>query len=667
MNRLLLGASVVALTIASGAQAAEPADSDSVQVAKLETVIVTAERRQESAQDVGIALSVVSADELTKRGINSVNQLQFVVPSFEAVPAFGSGQPEFRLRGVGFDDYGSNNSSTVGVYVDEVAYPVPASTQGLFFDLSRVEVLRGPQGTLYGRNTTGGAINFITNRPTDTFGAGAKLQYGSYNAFRGEAYVSGPIADDLQFRLAATTEQGGAWQKNRTTGASLGDRDTSAVRGQLAWAPTQSVDFLLEANWGYDKSESPGLYLFSPLDYAPPLPPVPADTKRSNTGWGGSVAFQGLTGIAPDEKPFHDSVNQGVSLHTSVDFGVAELTSITAYQHLRRREYNDWDASAYAYAGVYFNTGAEVFSQEVRLASAEAGPFTWLAGVYYSNETLDEAFYSDFWQAFGFDTRTTYKQYVSSIAAFAQAEYQFTDSLKLVGGLRAEDEVRKQKGYATAGVYAPGTPPADFSPPADKSLKSQPLTGKVELEYKPTETALLYASISQGVKSGGFTAYNVPSSSSVQAFKPETLWAYEAGFKTTFGDGTLQLNGSVFYYDYHNQQVQSAIWTTAYGAIGAIVNAEKSHLYGGELELQWRPVENLFISQNVGYKDGSFDKFNSDLDIAASQAANSAVFVDRKGAKVGFPPASYQGSVSYLLHFDGYNLEPEIDYAFRDG
>jgi outer membrane receptor protein involved in Fe transport len=131
-------------------------------------IVVTAQHREQSAQDVGIALSVVGQDMLRERGITNVNQLQDAVPALQVEPAFGGGAPQFRLRGVGFQDYASNNSPTVGVYVNEVAYPVPIMTQGLIFDVARVEALRGPQGTLYGRNTTGGAINFVTNRPTDT-------------------------------------------------------------------------------------------------------------------------------------------------------------------------------------------------------------------------------------------------------------------------------------------------------------------------------------------------------------------------------------------------------------------------------------------------------------------------------------------------------------------
>src|SRR6201996_430522 len=144
------------------------ADDDS----RIETITVTAQHRSETAQDVPIALTVLKADKLADNGVDTVNDLQYLVPSFEATPQFGSGQPGFRIRGVGFDDYASNNTPTVGVYVAEIAYPIPSMTQGVLFDIKRAEVLRGPQGTLYGRNTTGGAVNFITEKPTDSFTAG---------------------------------------------------------------------------------------------------------------------------------------------------------------------------------------------------------------------------------------------------------------------------------------------------------------------------------------------------------------------------------------------------------------------------------------------------------------------------------------------------------------
>lgn len=666
IKRLLIGTAAGALgaafTGSAWAQAGVQASGD----AAVEQVIVTAQRREQSAQDVGVALSVISGEQLVARGVATVNQLQYATPSLEITPQFGSGQPSFRLRGVGFDDYASNNSSTVGVSVDEVAYPIQAQTQGLLFDIARVEVLRGPQGTLYGRNTTGGAINFITNRPTNSLTAGVTAEYDNNDAFKAEGYVSGPLGDTLSGRLAFVTDQGGAWQKNRATGQKLGDKDTGSVRGQLAWTPNDKADVLLSIHAGYDKSEPTGLYLFNPLGYNATLPTIPADASRKNTGWGGSAAFATLTGIAANAKPFHDTKSSGVSLRAHGETGGVDLVSITSYEKLHRKEYNDWDASAYAYAGTYFDTDAKVFSQELRASSKTEGPLQWLVGGYYSRETIDEAFYSDFYQSLLFDTRTTYSQKVRSASLFGQLEYALSDRLKLVAGLRGEDEKRQQFDFVTAGVFAPGAPPTNFSPTDDKSLKNKSVTGKLALEYKPVEGVLLYASVSKGTKSGGFTSYNRGDAAAVDGFKPETLWAYETGFKSSFAANTVQLNGSVFYYDYKDQQVQSAIYDINNGPIGAIVNAQKSHIYGGELELTWRPVPDLRIGQSLGYKTGKFDKYTNDLDIPASVAAGHAVYISRTGAKVGFPPLSYGGDVSYTWAVGDYEVEAQGDYAFHD-
>lgn len=663
MKPEFLGSSGLALLLLSAAAAqdyTQVADASDFRADKIETVTVTAQRREEAAQNVGIALSVLSSKDLEQKHVSTVNQLQYAVPNFESIPAFGSGQVWFRLRGVGFNTYGSNNSSTVSVYVDDVAYPVSASTQGLLFDVAQVEVLRGPQGTLYGRNTTGGAVKFATNRPSADFAAGLDAEYGSHQEFKGEAYVSGPISDDLRFRLSAVTDQGGAWQKNRTTGQDLGDKNVAAVRGQLDWDATSRVNVLFEGSWGYDKSEPIGPHRYTAVG------DQPADTKVTATDWGGSAVFESLTGIGTSEKPFHDTVNQGASLHVDADLGFADLTAITSYTALHRKEYNDWDASAYAYAGTFFDTKAGVFSQEVRLASHADGPFRWQGGLYYSNEKINERFYSDFWDIWAFAAQTTYRQYVNAIAAFAQGEYQITDTLKLTGGLRIEREVRKQRDYITRALTGIGLPLVDYGTPSNKALRATPLTGKIELDYKPSGNVLLYASASRGVKSGGFTAYNVPNTQLLPPARPEHLWAYEGGFKTNFLDDTLQLNGSAFYYDYRDQQVQSIIWVPAYGAIGSLVNAKKSHIYGVELEAIWHPLEGLSISQGYGFKQGKFDRFDNYVSSTASKAAGHQVYADVSGTKLPIPKTSYNGSVSYRIDLGSYDLEPEFNYAFRD-
>lgn len=193
MKRLLLGPSVAALTLAALPAAAQT--QSEAATASVDDVIVTAQRRAESSQKVGLALTVISGETLDDRNIQTVNDLENTVPSLEVDSQLGGGQPQFRIRGVGLTDYAANNTSTVGIYVDEVAYPYGVMTQGLLYDIARIEVLRGPQGTLYGRNTTGGAVSVITKAPTDHVAAGLNLSYGSYDAAKLEGYLSGPVAE----------------------------------------------------------------------------------------------------------------------------------------------------------------------------------------------------------------------------------------------------------------------------------------------------------------------------------------------------------------------------------------------------------------------------------------------------------------------------------------
>ncbi|WP_420140857.1 TonB-dependent receptor [Sphingomonas sp.] len=628
-------------------------------------VVVTAERRPDEAQNIGIALSVIDGDTLAARGVTSVNQLQFQTPSLEVIPAFGGGQPQFKLRGVGFEDYAANNTPTVGIYVDEVAYPVPAMTQSVLFDVARVEVLRGPQGTLYGRNTTGGAINFITRRPTDTFSAGIEGEYGRFDQTKVEGFVSGPLTDTLKVRLSGVTEQGGGFQRNRATGQPLGDADRLYGRALVDWAPTAGVDLLFNLHGGRDKSEATGLYLFRDFPthgYGPPAGPViPADSRRL-TGWGFSDEFARLTGADADDKPHRDNESWGTSLNADVALGDAlRLTSITAYDHLRRREYNDWDASASRESDTFWGTEAEVFAQELRLAPATGARLNWVAGSYYSYQKIRETFITDFTDSLGFFTDTNYRQTAQSISGFGQADYALTGRLKLTVGGRYEHEKRKLRDFATEIGGSPTFTDGDREQTLSK------WSGKIGIDYRVAPDILLYASASRGVKSGGFTAYNSPSSRQINAFRPETLYAYEAGFKADISR-QVRLNGSAFYYDYRDQQVLGVIVDPDVGAVGKINNAPKSKIYGGEVELELAPAKGFRITQSIGYKQGEYVRY-VDVDAGTARLVNGvyvADTVDLAGRDLPLANWSYQGSASYTLPLGRYALEAAGDYAYRD-
>ncbi|OYU97869.1 MAG: TonB-dependent receptor, partial [Burkholderiales bacterium PBB5] len=449
-------AALAALPALGLAQTTPPAAADDGTA--LNTVVVTAQKREQSAQQLGLAISVLSGDELAARGVRKVNQLANEVPSLEIEPAFGGGQAQFRLRGVGFQDYATNNAGAVTVYVDEVALPLPVQTQGLLFDLDRVEVLRGPQGTLYGRNTTGGAVNFQTRQPTRQFEAGVTLGYGSYGAKDAEAYVSGPFSDALRGRIAVATQQGGGWQYNRSTGQRLGDKDISGVRAQLQLDASRDLKFQLSLNAGRDKSDGQGLYTFVDQPAVPgypvPKPALPADTDPRATGWGFAPAFLSRLGYAADAKPGRDNHSHGASLRADWTLGAVKLTSITAGDQFRRRELADYDAGPLPLAETWFGSRAHNLSQELRVASnTPDAALNWLAGAYWAREKLDEQYASSFANSFGLaNVLTSYRQQVTTSSLFGQADWKLTPALKLVAGLRQEHESRRRDDFVTRSI-----------------------------------------------------------------------------------------------------------------------------------------------------------------------------------------------------------------------
>ncbi len=632
---------------------AEPAASTSASGAGgLEEVVVTAQRRTESLQNVGIAISVLSGQSLADKSISYVNDLQNATPSLQIEPAFGSGQPQFRLRGVGFIDYTSNNTSPVGASLDGVAYALPIQTQGQLFDIDRVEVLRGPQGTLYGRNTTGGEINFISNRPTADTHAGFTAEYGSHNEVNAEGFVSGTIVDGLLGRLSVATEQGGAWQRNRVTGQALGDKDKIALRGQLEWDPSEAANFRLGGHFSQDKSDAQGLYLLNTYSPGGGAPPIPADTSRYATGWSLNPTFAKIIGIDANSKPGLDNSNNGVDLSANIDFGTAKLTSITAYNQLSRRESSDWDATQYYDSDEYFRSDLNVFSQELRIASNGAGPLSGVAGAFYSNEDLKENFYSDFTNRLGGIALTSYEQVANSVGIFAQGSYQVIDVLKGTIGVREDHESRELIRLNT-GFLVPSIPSFTGGALGGSTTSNLP-SGKIELDYSPVADTLIYWSISRGVKSGGFTAHNTVSKPAVDPFEPEKLTAHEIGVKSDV-TRTLRLDASAFYYWYKDQQVLGKVFdNTSQSYIGRFVNAN-SRISGGEVELEWRPGADLSISQYVGFTAGNYtrtlrDSNNHDFD----------------GKPLSFPKLSYGGDFAYSWDVGGFKLTAESNYSFHD-
>ncbi len=632
-----------------------------------DVITVTALRRVQSPQDVSVALSVLSGAELIDLGVDTLNGLENFTPNLEIESQFGGGQPSYSIRGVGFRDYATLNAPTVGIYVDDVAFPVPVMTQGVLFDVERVEILRGPQGTLYGRNTTGGAIKVISARPTDEFHAGLVVEGGRFGRVDTEGFVSGPVSETVRIRLSGASAHGGGWQTNRETGEEIGDAEKYALRGLIEVDLSENIEALINLHGFMDDSDGLGLQLFNPSVFGPA-----AHTDRRETSFGSSDEFATLVGFDAWQHPFRNNEGWGASLTLNAALGDVDLTYIGSFETLNRKEFNDWDALTIGAAGVFFQSSVEVTSHELRISGETANQIRWVGGFYYSDEDLNEIYQSDFVASFGpgFAVTTPYKQDVRTLAAYLHTDFDITDRVTLVAGVRYEDEERRLRDLGTFATgfdtlnFANGTVDGTLE---NRDLNSDNVSGKIGVNIKPAKDILLYASYSRGIKSGGFTAYNTLNPRAVDPFTPEKLNAYEAGFKTQFADGVVTMNGAVYYYDYKDQQVQSAIFDAGTGAIvGRIVNAPESEIYGAELELTYRPAPWLTIGQSLGYKSGEFQSF-TDLDTAATAAASTEILIDRAGQDLGFPNLGYKGFVAAQIPVaQTWRLGGRVDYSYRD-
>ena len=330
--------------------------SGSLSAQELEEIVVTAQKRSQNINDVPIAISAYTAESVQALGIRSAEDMEYLTPGLEVNTTGGVGTKTWTIRGVGFNDYSTGASSTVGIYFDEVAVPYPVMATGMFFDTERVEVVKGPQGDLYGRNTTAGQISFFSKRPTEEFEAGLSAGLSRYETFDFEGYLSGPLGETTNGRIAfATTQRGEGWQESLSRpGDMLGEIDRIAFRGMLDWQITDNVDVLFKAYFNDDQSDN-----LAPTAFDGTLVGLPFATRRGAPFNGAgelepAVIFSTDNNEAADWtngannalRPRRDNQLSGVSARLTWDIGDYELTSISSYDKFERNEANDWDGTA---------------------------------------------------------------------------------------------------------------------------------------------------------------------------------------------------------------------------------------------------------------------------------------------------------------------------------
>lgn len=591
--RALLLAGCAAAGLAASAARAQTADG-------IETVTVTAEKRAENILDVGINVTALSADQLRASRVFTPTDLAAQVPNVDVKTNIPGAQQIITVRGVGLNDFSSTNNPSAGVYVDDVFLASFAEMDFNFYDLGRIEVLKGPQGTLYGRNSTAGAINVISARPDfDGLSGYLSAGYGNFETFTAEGAVNIPVTDDLALRFAGKViHQGEGYWFSRVLKRDLGRQSIFLGRGQALWNPTPALSILLKVEGEHNDSEIGVGKFFGTISTA--AAPCPDFGNPAHC-----VEFHGYTDTTTD--PFRGDWNHlapykvdsyNTTLHIDYDFGWVQLTSVTGYIDFKREFYIDADASPFSTAEFDQNDEVRQFSQELRLAGT-SGPFEWLAGAYYSWDKVHSFTPGTLVDFIGLDTFIHSDQTTHSAAGFGQVKYNLSDKVSLIGGLRYTYEDRAYAG-GTNFVLPPPLPPVAIPVTfAKDKIFDRNWSWRGALNWKPDDDTLIYVSVSRGNKSGGFFNGITTQNAALAPFKPEQLTDYEAGVKTRLPDAPMLIDASLFYYDYKDLQAQTF---TNVGAVSLIKlgNISSARIYGLDLDVTWLPADGLTLRAGLG-------------------------------------------------------------------
>ena len=635
--------SFAALAVAQSA-AAQEADQTAANsgAAQVQDVIVTAQKRSERLQDVPIAVTAITAETIQNRRTLDLVDLSNQAPGLQIKSDDNGANPRIFIRGVGVNDFNPATNSAVGIYADGVYVASPLAQRLAFFDLQQVEVLRGPQGTLYGRNTTGGAINVTGKLPGNEPEADLSAEYGRFNSVNVQGGASVPlIADKLSVRIAGLYQRDDGYTLNRLTGHYGNNTNRWALRGTVHFTPTANVTDNLVVSTGRSTGGSIWAYnrplLTEPYQSDSFCAPALYGTDQCMTFMGytnpsknlyqGDYSFEGK-----------DRVNLlTVSNTLTIDLGAASIVSVTGYQHASRNDQEETDASPIPTITASYIARQNTFSQELRLQSNGHTPLRYVIGAYYAHDYLNNnSAYNvlpllasddpaaDAAQGIGiFGWPLTQK--VDSYAAFGQLDYDVTDKLTLTGGLRYSAD---RKDFHYVSEAANGLVPI-FTYDGAKTFNS--FTGKVGVQYRLTPSANIYASYNRGAKSGGFFSGQTGNIADIGPYKDETVNAYEVGAKTDWLNHTLRANISAFYYDYKNLQVYT---TVEDGLITRqlFTNASAARIYGGELELQMTPTRGLTVSLNGAYLNATYRDFKSAGNDYSGNTLPSAPKVSVQGA-----------------------------------
>lgn len=632
--------STLVLSVAAPALAQETS-TEQTENRVLGTVQVTAERREASQQDVPITMTTVSESMLSEGDYMTTADLADQVPGLQIKSSFSASNPTIFIRGVGINDFNPANSGAIGVMVDDLFYNSTTGQLFQLFDLERVEVLKGPQGTLYGRNTTGGVLSLHTKEPGFEPGGYVSATYGRFNQLDFEGAVDIPLSDKFAMRLSGVSNTRDGTREiyfPDGTSADKNDVDFQAIRAQLLFEPNDDLKILGKLEYGESNStsrsyESQGLINWMTGEYGVP------DFNAACGGRQAAICGDAF-GYTDDADPYSGAENlkdtpEEVSAFTANlqvewNLGTFDLTSVTGYFKADREAILEVDTAPYRVVEEYIDDGSEQFSQEVRLASNWEGPLSLIMGAFYLqdeltgqdtfelladlNPTPGQAYFDV--DNYILRTDRFYTQKTDTFALFAQSDYDLTDRLTATFGARFTWEERDLEHVSYAGpvgavaldevnpIYAVLLDTSSF---ATDSLSFEEPTYRFALSYDVSDDMMIFGSVSRGFKSGGFNTGATSDPVEASVVEPEKLMAYEVGFKSEWLRNTLRANAAAFFYDYTDLQVfglaPSGVPTQT------LFNAEKAEIMGAEFDITALPLDGLELSVAGTYLDAEYVDF----------------------------------------------------------
>lgn len=623
--------------------------------ARLEEVLVTAQFREESMQDVPIAISAVSGEGLTNAAVRSMDELSIVVPGITIKRQTGASL--VFLRGVGTGGGQAAQEGAVATFIDGVYQPSPSSTTMSLSNLARVEVLKGPQGTLYGRNATGGAINVVTLAPSTETNVRGQVGYGNKDTVEANFYGTTGIGGNSAIDLAAYyRDQGDGFGENLLTGSDINMGEDLTLRSKLLLSLTERTELTLAADYNsYDGSEgipqrvTPGAVLVDGVEK------FPGDFYDATLNVDPDIEFDGWGVSATLVHQFNDSL---------------ELTSITAYRELDVDTVTDPDGSQAQFQDAYLYETNTQFTQEIRLAG-DAERFNWLVGLYYlEGESGYDPFYVE---GIGVGIATGGADIINidgslqdttSMAAFGQLTYAITDSTNVTGGVRYTKDKREYGAHFFVGLS--GLPQLGLieAAPAnafdDSETYSEP-TWRLAVDHLFSDNIRGYMSYNRGFKSG---IYNVTAPGQTPV-DPELLDAYEIGIKSELADGRIRLNGAAFYYEYDNIQLTALV-----GAEQQLLNAAEAEISGLEVDFNAAVTESLTMTGGLSYTDGEYVDFPNAPTWTQNPfppGGNSVSTGDGEGNTTVFTP-EYTANLAldYVVAVGASEIAANISYVWTD-